>query len=184
MEASRRTPKTSEPSPDSSGAGKTHVADITKLRDECLTKLNDIASKVQQLSSQACADVTRAINDVQFAMEARQRALFREYASSVQRASTSPDELHDITQRCSSDLDTSLAEAHKSVGEAQEKVRSTLQHGIQAANQEWDLAGAQYVSDLQRRLSQIDGTNADPALLASIGQSLLWIASLMRRKAG
>lgn len=158
-------------------------AGMAALREDCLARLKEISARVQQLSVQASADWTRALGEAQMGAQMRQQSLFSDYLGRARQASQGPEamkELQELSARCSRDFEASGEDARKSIEETRQQLRGTVDAGIDQANRDWDAACAEFVGALRRQLSELDPAAAEPAALAALGQSLVWIASLMR----
>ena len=158
-------------------------SEVTALREDCLARLKVISARVQQMSTQASADWGRAVNEAQVGAQMRQQSLFNDYMGKVQQASVraeSMKELHELSAQCSGDFELSREDARKAVDELREKLRAAMDSGMQDANREWDATCMGFVDAVRHQLSKLDPASVEPAALAAAGQSLTWIASLMR----
>ncbi|WP_457355432.1 hypothetical protein [Roseateles sp. P5_D6] len=159
------------------------VSEITTLRNDCLTQLKAISARVQQLSMQASSDWVRSVNDAHLGMQMRQQSLFMDYLGKAQQAplrAEAAKELHELSTRCSSDFEVSRSDAHKAVESSRDQLEGAIDAGIRDANREWDATCIGFVNALRERIAGVDPTTMEPASLAAAGQSLAWIATLMR----
>jgi hypothetical protein len=159
------------------------VSEIITLRNDCLAQLKAISARVQQLSMQASSDWVRSVNDAHLGMQMRQQSLFMDYLGRAQQApqrAEAAKELHELSTRCSSDFEVSRSDAHKAVESSREQLESAINAGIQDANREWDATCIGFVNALRERIAAADPATVEPASLAAAGQSLAWIATLMR----
>jgi hypothetical protein len=159
-------------------------ADLVSDRDQCLARLNAVASRVQELCTRTSADLTRALHEAQSGAQMRQQALLMDYQDKIRQASMQIDgvqAMNEVFTRCASDLQLSNDEARKALDEAQQKARAAYDSGIDQTNRDWDAICLDFVDLLRKRLGRVEPAQSDPAELAEIGQSLTWIASLMRK---
>lgn len=162
------------------------VDGLLTLRSDCLKKLNEIAARVQQRSNQAASDFRRALNEAQLNAQKAQQESFQNYIAAIQSAATqagASTEMNEVAQRCVKDFEAAQLAAQKSVEEANASVAAGLKEGNDAANREWDEACSEYLCALQERVARIGPGAADPAVLAAVGQSLLWASTHLRKPA-
>jgi hypothetical protein len=171
--------------PAAAGNGDAQALDtLVKLRNSCLTKLNEIAARAYQQSTQASADLVRAVNEAQFNVQVAQQERFVDYVAAVQNASVravAPNGLNELAQQCARDLENAHATARRSIDDAQSTIATRVKESNDSANREWDQTCSAFVTGLNAELARSQAGGLDPAALVAIGQSLVWVAAQLRR---
>ena len=174
------------PPPNAPGAARSDadaIVRLVELRNACMARLNEIAAKAYQQSNQASSDLIRAINEAQFNVQVTQQNRFVDYMAAVQSAAAraaDPAGLNDIAAQCAKDLDTAHASARKSIDSAQLSIAGGLKDNNDAANRDWDDACVAFVRGLNDEVAKGLAGKLNPAALAAVGQSFIWVASHLR----
>lgn len=161
------------------------IEGLVTLRNDCLAKLNSIATRMQESTHQASADLARSLSEAQLNVQVSNQQRMLDFAFAAQKLATSTGpsaELNEISQMCAKGFEASQETARKSIEDAHNKIAATLNDNSEAANRDWEAACSAYVKGLQDRVSRLDPSAVDPRLLTALGQSLMWIATHVRRR--
>jgi len=157
---------------------------LLNRRRDCLKRLTEIAAGVEQQWHRAQADFIRAITEAQLVTQTTQRESFQNYVAAMQKAgptcaSTGAGE---AAQRCGSDLKAAERAAQESVTAANLSISTALKDRNDIANREWDETCYRYVESLRDWFTHLDLKTVEPAGLGVLGESLVWVASKLRKR--